>query len=49
MPTKKGKVLIKPAEKSVENFKSMIREVFKTYKKSSAAKLILNLNPKIRG
>lgn len=49
MPTKKGQVLAKPAEKSIENFKNMIREVFKTYKKSSAARLILNLNPKIRG
>jgi RNA-directed DNA polymerase len=49
MPTKKGILLMKPAKKSVENFKRMIREVFKGNSKCSAEKLILNLNPKIRG
>lgn len=47
--TKKGILLVKPAIKSVENFKTKIRYVFKKYKQAKAYSLIMALNPVIRG
>lgn len=44
-----GKLLIKPAKKSVKNFLASIREIIKVNKTSTVAELIRQLNPKILG
>ena len=48
-PTKRGIVIAKPKLVAIENFKSKIREIFRTFKKATAANLIIKLNPVIRG
>ena len=44
-----GKLLIKPARKSVQTFLGHIREMVKANKQTSAGNLIAQLNPVIRG
>lgn len=48
-PEKRGTILVKPAEKSIEAFKRKIKEAMKHLNKSSATNVILKLNPIIRG
>jgi RNA-directed DNA polymerase len=48
-PFKKGIVLSKPSKQAIEKFKAKIKDAVKTYKNGSALKLILKLNPIIRG
>jgi RNA-directed DNA polymerase len=45
----KGKLLIKPAKKSIHRFLNGIREIIRTHKQAPAGRLIAMLNPKIRG
>lgn len=42
-------MLIRPSDKSIDNFKSRVKAVFQEHYGSTAGKLILNLNPIIRG
>lgn len=44
-----GKLLIKPANKSVKSLMSKVREIVKKNKSTTQANLILQLNPVIRG
>jgi RNA-directed DNA polymerase len=46
---KKGIVIIKPTTKAIENFKAKIRNVLNRNAKTSAYRLIMLLNPIIRG
>ncbi len=41
--------LIKPSEKNIRKFKEGLKELFKSFKGSPAARVIRDLNPKIRG
>lgn len=45
----KGKLLIKPAKKSIKAFLDKVRTIIKTHQHLSAGQLIANLNPLIRG
>jgi RNA-directed DNA polymerase len=45
----KGKLIIKPAKKNRANFLRKIRELIKTNQQIAAGKLIVQLNPRIRG
>jgi len=44
-----GKLLIKPSKKNIKNFLGDIREVVRRARSQTAAELIRQLNPKIRG
>ncbi len=44
-----GKLLIKPSRKNIKAFLEKVREIIKTNQQASAANLILQLNPVIRG
>lgn len=48
-PHKKGIVLIKPGKKQIKGFKLKIRNIIKELKHVSAGRLIVKLNPAIRG
>lgn len=48
-PNKLGILLAKPSKTSIENFKEKLKDVFKDLQKASAARLIMKLNPIIRG
>lgn len=48
-PHKQGVIIVKPSKNSVENIKSKIKEVLKELKNASAGRLIIKLNPIIRG
>ena len=41
--------LIKPSGKNIKNFKEGLKELFKSFKGSPAARVVRELNPKIRG
>ncbi len=45
----KGKLLIKPAKKNIHRFLESIREIIRTHKQAPAGRLIMMLNPRIRG
>jgi len=48
-PHKKGILLIKPSSKAINGFMAKVKEAFRICGRSSALKLILKLNPIIRG
>lgn len=48
-PHKKGIILIKPSKKRIEGFKLKIKNIIKELKYVSAGRLIVKLNPIIRG
>jgi RNA-directed DNA polymerase len=45
----KGKLIIKPSKKGVDNFLSRVRELIKSLNGATAAAVVLSLNPRIRG
>lgn len=48
-PTKKGILIIKPSKPKIEKFKKTIKSILTKMKNSGAAKVIMKLNPIIRG
>lgn len=48
-PHKRGIILIKPSKKSISSFKQRIKDVMIKLRNAKAGKLIMELNPIIRG
>jgi len=48
-PTKKGILIVKPSKTKIENFKKTIKDILIKMRNHGAGKVIMKLNPIIRG
>ena len=48
-PTKKGILIVKPSKTKIENFKKTIKSILTKMRNHGAGKVIMKLNPIIRG